>query len=31
MVGGWNGDYLSLTQVYEPLHFRIFIPVSQQQ
>jgi len=30
-VGGWNGDYLSLNQVYEPLPFRIFIPVSQQQ
>jgi DNA-binding CsgD family transcriptional regulator/N-acetylneuraminic acid mutarotase len=30
-IGGWNGDYLSLNQVYEPLPFRIFIPGTQQQ
>jgi hypothetical protein len=30
-VGGWNNDYLSLNQSYEPLSFRIFIPVSQQE
>lgn len=29
-IGGWSGDYLSLNQVYEPLPFRIFIPVSPQ-
>jgi len=29
-IGGWSSDYLSLNQAYEPLHFRIFIPVSQQ-
>lgn len=30
-VGGWSHDYLSLTQSYETLPFRIFIPVSHQQ
>jgi DNA-binding CsgD family transcriptional regulator len=30
-IGGWSSDYLSLSQVYEPLPFRIFIPVSHQQ
>jgi DNA-binding CsgD family transcriptional regulator len=29
-IGGWSGDYLSLNQVYEPLPFRIFVPVTQQ-
>jgi DNA-binding CsgD family transcriptional regulator len=29
-IGGWNGDYLSLNQVYEPLPFRIFVPITQQ-
>ncbi len=28
-IGGWSGDLLSVNQVYEPLSFRIFIPVSQ--
>jgi len=27
-IGGWSNDYLSLNQAYEPLPFRIFIPVS---
>ena len=27
-IGGWNGDYLSMNQSYEPLPFHIFIPVS---
>jgi hypothetical protein len=30
-IGGWSGDYLSLNQAYEPLPYRIFIPVSHQQ
>jgi DNA-binding CsgD family transcriptional regulator/N-acetylneuraminic acid mutarotase len=30
-TGGWSNDYLSLNQAYEPLSFRIFIPVSHQQ
>jgi len=29
-IGGWSSDYLSLNQAYEPLPFRIFIPVSHQ-
>ncbi len=28
-IGGWSGNLLSINQVYEPLAFRIFIPVSQ--
>lgn len=28
-VGGWSSDYLSMTQAFEALPFRIFIPVSQ--
>jgi len=30
-IGGWSSDYLSLNQAYEPLPFRIFLPVSQQE
>jgi DNA-binding CsgD family transcriptional regulator/N-acetylneuraminic acid mutarotase len=29
-AGGWSSDYLSLNMVYEPLPFRVFVPVSQQ-
>jgi DNA-binding CsgD family transcriptional regulator/N-acetylneuraminic acid mutarotase len=29
-IGGWSSDYLSVTLVYEPLPFRIFIPLSNQ-
>jgi DNA-binding CsgD family transcriptional regulator len=29
-IGGWSGDYLSLNQSYDPLPFRVFIPVSQK-
>jgi DNA-binding CsgD family transcriptional regulator len=29
-VGGWSNDYLSLTQAFDALPFRLFIPVSQQ-
>ncbi len=30
-IGGWSDDYLSLNQTYEPLPFRVFIPVSGQR
>jgi DNA-binding CsgD family transcriptional regulator/N-acetylneuraminic acid mutarotase len=30
-IGGWSGDYLSLNQVYEPLPFRVFVPITQQK
>jgi DNA-binding CsgD family transcriptional regulator len=29
-IGGLSNDYLSLNQVYEPLPFRTFIPISHQ-
>ncbi len=29
-IGGWSGDYLSANQAYEPISFRIFIPMSRR-
>ena len=29
-IGGWSSDYLSLNQVFEPLPFQIFVPVTRQ-
>ncbi len=30
-VGGWDSGHLSVNQAYDPLPFRTYIPVSQQQ
>jgi hypothetical protein len=30
-VGGWSARYLGLNQAYDPLPFRMFMPVSKQQ
>lgn len=29
-VGGWNGQYLAVTQQYSPFPFKIFVPAAQE-
>jgi DNA-binding CsgD family transcriptional regulator len=31
VIGGWSGDYLSHNRTFEPLHFRVFIPLTQSK